>query len=541
MMLQTKRALGTVLLLLGKVALLATCAPATAYAFSRNSVWNNVYDPAFPILRVYGCPGRFATYFPTFPWDNILSQAQQAMNEWFIGGGADVRMRYEGDLGDADPRCVNETPDTGTVLLSAEQANGSGNCNWATTFYPSDTNGNSTSALVIFHAGTVCNGAFQAFPWATNADYPQANPAQVDFQSVFLHELGHALGFNHSSDPNAVMFAFGNEGDVTRRFLADDDVRGLFGTFPYSPTQMNMYDVWTNNDGATWNSNSIGPPTFYAVGGVAACVNNDGNSNVYQGVWTDIYPYQTINTFTYVNSFSFGATIGSGAETASAIACGSDRTWYGWVDGMTRNVQFVWNVGGTWIGSNAPGVQSGVPPAAAEVHDATGAVAGYLLAFTNPGTGHLSTLFSTDRLTFPISTLATFDFRTFLGFGIACKPQIPQCVVTFADGGVAQTPMMSATLSVDATATSPVTLLAEPRPLCGSPNSYGGTVQFANSNAKGMIAWRDRGFNTVLASTVDGATNWSSVTMHSVPSLAWANSYGTYAAFFCYASRYGAF
>src|SRR5437879_1576494 len=186
---------------------LSCFASSPSFAYSRNSVWNSTHDAHFPIVPVFGCPGRFATNFPGVPWSNILSEAQLAMNEWFVGGGADIRMRYEGDIADTDSRCVNESPDTGTILISAEQANGGGNCYLATTFYDNDGAGNNTTSLMIMHAGTVCNGFYQPWTWATNGDYP-ATGAEFDFQSIFLHELGHAIGFNHSSDPTAVMFAF---------------------------------------------------------------------------------------------------------------------------------------------------------------------------------------------------------------------------------------------------------------------------------------------------------------------------------------------
>jgi len=45
-----------------------------------------------------------------------------------------------------------------------------------------------------------------------------------DAQTVWLHELGHGLGLGHSSDPNAVMYAYYSD---LQRDLADDDINGI--------------------------------------------------------------------------------------------------------------------------------------------------------------------------------------------------------------------------------------------------------------------------------------------------------------------------
>src|SRR6202007_1516989 len=55
-----------------------------------------------------------------------------------------------------------------------------------------------------------------------------ANPARIgggqyDFQTVVTHELGHALGFGHSDDPNSPMFESLPTG-VTRRTLTAADL-----------------------------------------------------------------------------------------------------------------------------------------------------------------------------------------------------------------------------------------------------------------------------------------------------------------------------
>lgn len=51
-------------------------------------------------------------------------------------------------------------------------------------------------------------------------------PDAIDLESVLLHELGHALGLDHSRNQSAVMRA-GIKPGQTRRMLHDDDVTGI--------------------------------------------------------------------------------------------------------------------------------------------------------------------------------------------------------------------------------------------------------------------------------------------------------------------------
>lgn len=57
-----------------------------------------------------------------------------------------------------------------------------------------------------------------------------AAPGTIDLRSVLTHELGHALGLGHSSDPRATMFATGS--GKRWRSLEQDDRAGVCDLYP---------------------------------------------------------------------------------------------------------------------------------------------------------------------------------------------------------------------------------------------------------------------------------------------------------------------
>ena len=62
---------------------------------------------------------------------------------------------------------------------------------------------------------------------------PTGNPggSQFDLYTTVLHEMGHAFGLGHSSNRNAVMYAYLSPGE-TKRTPTSDDRNGICGLYP---------------------------------------------------------------------------------------------------------------------------------------------------------------------------------------------------------------------------------------------------------------------------------------------------------------------
>lgn len=72
-------------------------------------------------------------------------------------------------------------------------------------------------------------------------------PSGIDLQTVATHELGHILGLGHSSETNAVMYAYYSS---RRRTLHSDDVEGIQALYGSAQWRYNQYidGLWTNRN-----------------------------------------------------------------------------------------------------------------------------------------------------------------------------------------------------------------------------------------------------------------------------------------------------
>lgn len=514
-------------------ALLTTLVTVRAHSFNRHSKWSK------PVVKAYTCPDKYATYFGAYPWATIRRQLLAAANEWFVTGGADLRVRVMGDLASTDARCTEGSgwPNDGEILVTAERNNGAGNC-WLATTLSSNTNGDIRGAKVILHSGTVCNGGvYTPYTWATNAEFPQSG--QYDFWTVFLHELGHAIGFDHSGDSNAVMWPTSTSGENVKRKLAVDDLSGLRdGAYAYGPIQTTMTHRYSNN-AINWNSEGE-PLTSAITGQPGVCWSNRSSSSFYFVAVNDAASRNFITLRTSGSSpvqqtvvpgwwSHFPPVLGchenSAREIMLHVSGGSDMVI--WSSSMPS---------GTGFGSVAPvntgRVTQNVPALAYANFKGW-----YVMAFTDRFNGKIRTMISRDDgLTW--GWYQEFNnLRTFHPMGLTCQDSGGYCFLTYSDGNYSHTPMHAVALSFDANGYLYVTSNTDT-----GYNSYGGGV--ASDPNRFQFMWRDRGTATVLTSggwpwapTLDNV-NFTSVILHSPPTGVRNPSWGEYTAWSSFSTRY---
>jgi hypothetical protein len=94
---------------------------------------------------------------------------------------------------------------------------------------PTSTSGGSADGVLGSYTLSTVSGDItivQGWNWYTGSDASSIGPAQYDFQTVVTHELGHALGLEHSPDANSVMSAF-LASDVAHRPVTVADLNGV--------------------------------------------------------------------------------------------------------------------------------------------------------------------------------------------------------------------------------------------------------------------------------------------------------------------------
>jgi len=56
--------------------------------------------------------------------------------------------------------------------------------------------------------------------------------SKADLRNTASHEIGHTLGLDHSTDPNATMYGMAMPGETNKRTISEDDEKGVCSLYP---------------------------------------------------------------------------------------------------------------------------------------------------------------------------------------------------------------------------------------------------------------------------------------------------------------------
>ncbi len=170
------------------------------------------------------------------------------------------------DLGGAGAQ--QGDPNFGDIRIA--MANQGANGVLASTFLPPTANGGSLAGDIVFNSG---------YAFKLNDDY--------DLQTVALHELGHSLGLDHSTDTNAAMTPY-YEG--VRQAPTPDDSAGIqsvYGAYPSDSdtnrtinTPTNITRLMTSNGQISIGALNLAGPSDLDWYSVTAPANTTGTMTV---------------------------------------------------------------------------------------------------------------------------------------------------------------------------------------------------------------------------------------------------------------------
>jgi hypothetical protein len=202
---------------LARLALVAALvAPAVASAYVVGPTYPGKWGSATPgtgatvtwslIGSGVSCASEFSgctnTALSSFMPSGFLGEIQRAFDAW--SAVADLTFVQVSDDGAA----FNASSSSGNIRIGGHNMGGAGGT-LAHGFYPPN-NGNTASGDIHFDTAENWTIGFAG--------------SGFDIFQVFAHELGHALGLNHATDPNALMYPYYSESFTGPQA---DDIAGM--------------------------------------------------------------------------------------------------------------------------------------------------------------------------------------------------------------------------------------------------------------------------------------------------------------------------
>lgn len=168
--------------------------------------------------------------------DDDLKAAISTVLERFWNTVAESRLRLK--TGSAVSRPISGFAESGEILVGCEAMGMNGASGVA---YPSTELG---SAVVVLNATTFTPGNY----------HPDA------LINVLAHEMGHAIGLDHSEDPASIMTYSDHDWGFRPAFLSQDDKDGVVYLYPNKSAILGLFGgcgAIASSEGSSQRSNAV--------------------------------------------------------------------------------------------------------------------------------------------------------------------------------------------------------------------------------------------------------------------------------------------
>lgn len=153
--------------------------------------------------------------------DSDLDAVKSALNEWSQVECSSMRLAFAGLTNIEKTGYTGEDPVVNVVIWRERK--------WPYSQRPiayTAVTYNPTTGEIV-DADIEMNG--EDFVFTTD---PAKHHWMIDIQNTVTHELGHAVGLDHSDDELATMYAASAPGETHKRTLNEDDIAGLCTLYP---------------------------------------------------------------------------------------------------------------------------------------------------------------------------------------------------------------------------------------------------------------------------------------------------------------------
>ncbi len=226
---------------------------ATGYTYSTFAKWSST-----PVT-VYVNPANADVSSSA-----AVAAIQYAMNVW-NNGGSSFRYQYGGTASD-----TSNTFDNRNVVIFRNASNGSAIA--STYSWWNSSNQLLDSDVIVWDGGFTFYTGTSGCGGISNSAY---------LEDIATHELGHALGLNHSNHGDATMYPSYSYCSQDMRTLASDDVNGLKALYPGgSPNTAPTVSISSPANGATFQAGT-------SVSLVASAFDAQDGTMTSQITWTD--------------------------------------------------------------------------------------------------------------------------------------------------------------------------------------------------------------------------------------------------------------